>query len=416
MGKDEIIELSKVNPIYKKMSIESPQVLINMEILIENYFDLALNYHNPKRFILTYNNIIRNIFYFIDVSKKNPLSKNTWLKDAMANTFDKNREKIIMHKKIRNLATHEKLIVPDDNSIEFGVYRIIRSSECILKIGMGNNENKKVLNNYLYMPTERIFHKVLFLHDVLFIDNEHTSISECLGITRNWFADVSYQYNGENKKRHINLFIEISKLIDILVNTVGEYYANTLGKKYKPLLLCEQKGYNFINTVLEIDMYPELFKKWWGNTNIKPFNYSYLMEYEQNVRHNLRADLYSNVFNNIIKDKTKYKCLLKEYSEVNISFFQENQEKYEEYIRFLLFNHLSLKECYSSMLLVPKSNIFSLAMSLRKNIEYYIENIDSHFDEKDNKEINVGLKKLNSGIRELYKELIKIDENYKKRK
>jgi hypothetical protein len=291
MGQGEIIDLLKVNPIYKKMSTASPQVLINMEILIENYFDLALNYHNPKRFILTYNNIIRNIFYFIDVSKKYPLSKNIWLKDAMSNILDKNQENIIMHKKIRNMATHEKLIVPDDSSIEFGLYRIKSSSECILKIGMGNNDNRKVLNNYLYMPTEIIFHKILFLHDVLFMDNEHTSISECLGVTRNWFADITYQYNGENKKRHINLFIEISKLIDILTNTIGEYYANMLSEKYKPFLLYEHRGYNFINTVLEIDMYPELFKKWWGSTNIKPFNYSYLMEYEHNVKYNLKTNL-----------------------------------------------------------------------------------------------------------------------------
>ncbi|MFA8343264.1 MAG: hypothetical protein ACEPO8_09880 [Rhodothermaceae bacterium] len=408
------LELKSFSPLYQSMAEVAPQVLINLEILLDNFFDLGLKYHSPKNFVTVFNNFERSVYFFIESSKKGQLSHYSWLKNAINKIISEFPEIVTMHKEIRRKSTHISLLVPDDASIIFGLYRIKNNQECILKLGLGDvgEKRKTDLTQYLYSDTEKIFNEILFFHETFFIDNEHSSLGECLGVSRNWFADIEYKFNKNKRKKRINLYEEATKICQLLVSEVSIAFTQNFDAPYSQINLNSGLEFNFVNTVLEIDLYPELFKKQWENPELKPFNYKYLKNYELRNSLESRNNFYVNAYNNIIKNPTEYLDKLENYIKVNVDTF-ENQLEYNLFLEFLYFNHLNLKANFLNALTKSNSVIFGIAARLRKAIESYILNIDSNFQDIPPSKINSELSAIGAIVGELHKALVKYnDENY----
>lgn len=400
------LELVQNNPLFKKMGEVAPELLINLELTNDSFFELNLNYHFPKKFVLSFNNLERNLISLIETSKKSPLSEHKWLNLAIKSIEEEHGDDLSIHREIRRISTHYKFIVPDDSSIIFGLYRIISDSHLKLKLGMGDfDKSKKTdLEQYLYLDTESIFHKVLFFDELTLIDNNHISINECLGVTRNWYSDISYKHNEKKIKKRINLHKEISKIYEIIFNKIIKSFAQYFNIQHTELPFDNLYEYNFINTLLEVDIYPEMFKKWWSDEKLQPWNYKYLYDYIIKEKIDYRNNLYSHVYSSLINTKEQYLLTLKEYSEISLKSFT-GQKNYNQFLNFIYFNHLHFKNCFKNNQIVTEYNIFKNLLQLRKISESYVENIDKNITNFTEKEIESELKKITSIIKNLYHNL-----------
>ena len=405
--KKEIIyflEFPKQNSTLNEMFNDAVDIVMNLEILFKNFLSLQKSYHEPDNFLIECNNIIRNIVFLIEKSKKSK-SKYSWLYSFIKEFISNNQEEIILLKKIRDNSMHQELLV-SEGAIVSGLYRINSEVEYTLKLGMGDvNKKRKINLSYVYSRTEKIFQKLLFMHYYAMIDLEHSASGECLGITRFWIANIKFKdISGKTCNQEIDLFEIISNVTDKLVNGIIDSYSNFKKIKKSNIVIKIDSEYNFVNTLLEIDLYPKLLSKFWGYEVI-PNNWKYqidIIDYKN--RKTMDIAMY-NAYHHIPKKLDELLILIKRYCNIEIENF-ESQEDYDQFISFILLPHFFVKQ------FVNLKTIFTvdlkLLLELQDKAEIFISSVNEKFDEVSNDFKNKELNKLKLIIKKVYEQIQKL--------
>jgi len=284
-----MFELEKSSLFYEQMASEHPALVQNIEIVNENRTQLDVTYHEPKKFILEINNLLRSILFLVEYSVKN---SPDWLSSSIKSFREDSRHDYEILKYLRNVSAHQKLILPDESLVS-GLYRIKSQGNYLLKLGFGDHNNPgSYSRDFTLNNTENIFHDLLVFPSLAFMDLEHCALGECLGVTRKWFFKVKFR----TKKELFDETVDVHKLTSVfsgkLLDCICEAYAQenriTYSGSWEPESLEE---HNYINTLLEIDIYPSLFSKWWEG-KCAPLNYAVRATIDTARRHELE-DAYS---------------------------------------------------------------------------------------------------------------------------
>ena len=73
-----LLEFPKNDSVFKNMSVDALDILMNIEIIFKNFLNLQKCYHEPDNFLIECNNIIRNLVFLIEKGK-NSKTKYLWL-------------------------------------------------------------------------------------------------------------------------------------------------------------------------------------------------------------------------------------------------------------------------------------------------------------------------------------------------
>lgn len=232
-----ILSFPKNDAIFHEMMNECPEVLLNIELLFENKLAVDKHYHYPKNFIVSCNNILSNVIFFVEFAKK-AKSKYLWLYNGISELLEKQNEIYVMLKSLRNSAVHTKLIIPE-GAFTFGLYKSLNDSEYRYKIGLGDERVKNnVADSFLYMDTDELFHRFLSFHFLHFIDIDHSVLGECLGITRRWYYDTEYEYSGNKIRKTIDIYESINDFCDHIVNTTRKCFSDNFRLEYSKIQFC----------------------------------------------------------------------------------------------------------------------------------------------------------------------------------
>lgn len=394
----------KNSQLYSEMASKTIDVLLNIELLFKNKIRLDSVYHEPDNFILELNNLIRNTILLVEIAKKSS-TKYNWLY-LFIKTFLKNyNDDYVILKAIRNSSLHQEFLVTE-GTIEFGLYRIISPTEYRLKLGVGDFQLQGNIDPlYLFSPTISFFNKILFLHQYLFIDIEHSAVDECLGVTRRWLCKIDIRNNNNKAPVIVDIYEITSKFASALIYGISEAfkkeYSISDGKSY----FCHiPDKYNFINTILEIDLYPDFFTNQWGG-NRRPLNFSFSQDFYESIEFKARNDSYLKLINRLPKDPGKLLAILEYYSKITIEDFQ-NQEEYELYTSLITFPHLFIKAGLQG------KHIFDVDFTLIAKLQTigleYVQNIDMNFDTTSNEEKNEYINQMGSIIQKLFEGLVSV--------
>jgi len=380
--KSEIInmlEFPKSSSLFQSMSTEAPDILLNIEILFKNKLNLDRAYHEPDNFIIESNNIIRNLIFLTEVAKKN---KYQWLNDTIETFKEEYNTDYVKLKEFRRLASHTELII-SEGTFEFGLYKIMDNISYKLKIGMDNSTGKNKLQLHdVYKDTETIFHKLLMMHYLIFIDIKNRDKFECLGITRKWLAKIKLK-NGNNgsKTQVVDIYHLISNYCDKLINCIMHAYGKTNKIEHKEFRLHIASHYNYINTVLELDLYPTLFNKFWKGS-FEPLNWKYLVDFNIKKNIDIKRKAIERVYNEIPNSIDAYITLLNKYINVKIEDFG-SQDEYNSYMSFISLHHLYMNPLKSKKFIMKVN--FENIYALHNLAERYIQEIDLNFETVPNK-------------------------------
>ncbi|WP_266180841.1 hypothetical protein [Dyella humicola] len=264
-----MFELERESDFFRCMSCERALLVQNVEILFDNKLLLDASYHHPKDFILNLNNCLRSMLFFVESSTKNAPD---WLKTCVSVYREKNLDKYEMLKNLRDVSMHQALIFPKE-SLVMGLYRIKSQANYVLKIGIGDHGGPgEYAWDIAMMNSEDIFHQMLVFHSMTFMDLEHSALAECLGMTRKWFFKMHFK----NKRRTFDETIDVYNLFcdfaNGLLDEVCEAFAERKGIRNSIRFTASQSEHNHVNTILEIDLYPSLFKDWWEDEGMEPLN------------------------------------------------------------------------------------------------------------------------------------------------
>lgn len=379
----EISEFPRQNPLFMKMADADSEVEFYLEVLFNNKLELARYYHNPNMFFMMCNNSISVIETFINRGQKQK-GKNDWYYEGV-NKFERENKKYYrILRELRNKTMHFKMIIPE-NAISFGLYRIESNSSYIQKIGMGNDKHSNDLPAFrLAQRSEVLFHDLLQMHYLFFIDIEHSAFGECLGLTRRWYVNVAYKENNKTVNEKIDIYDFLSSCYQSVFNSVCLSFSQKIGIEYKQLTLYESSEYNFVNTLLEIDLYPSLFKTWWG-TSGEPLNWGSLLDYRNAIDINDRVKASEKVISLLPKTIDDYFVMLNKFKKVQIEDFI-SQDQYNLFIYFISLQHWFIKPLNIKQLM-EKFNI-DILYQLHSLATKYIHEIDMTFDKHPSNEIN----------------------------
>lgn len=339
-----MFDLAKSSLFFEWMDEEHPTLVQNIDIVHENKLSLDATYHQPKHFILSLNNLLRSLLFFVENSVKNSPS---WLKASVSSFRDLHRKDYEMLKHLRNVSAHQKLILPAE-SLVGGLFRIQSITNYKLKLGLGDHNKPGSYSADLALKnTADIFDDMLAFSSMAFMDLEHSAIGECLGITRQWFYNVNYKLDDENIHEVIDVYKATSNFSTSLLDHVCNSYAQVKGIPFENKFTIKRADHNNINTLLEIDLYPSLFSEWWEE-EIDPLNYGVIMDRHRG-RIQLATDEYYNwVYNHLTKDPAEYKTLLLTISSLEPdALFSE--EHVMEFHSFIKNNHWHFKRAFPNV-------------------------------------------------------------------
>ena len=338
-----MFELERKSVFFEKFSNEYPTIVQNIEIIYENKIQLDASYHHPKHFILFLNNLLRSLLFFIEYSLKNTPS---WLKYSVLEYKKENSSEYQILKYLRNISAHQKFILPEE-SIVTGLYRIHSIDKYQLKLGFGDfNKPRKHSLDLTLKNTEEIFHDVLVFESLAYMDLDHSSLGECLGVTRRWFYKVKFK----NKISSFNETIDVYKMACVfsseLLDKIIKAYENETDSISDIKLHYEKSEFNNINTLLEMDLYPSLFSHWWGDNNLSPLNFGVNMNRKKGEDNILQDKYHSEVYNGLSKNKKEYKLLLNKYKNMpDDEIFGKN---IGDFYSFISLNHWYYKKAFKN--------------------------------------------------------------------
>lgn len=391
------LDFPKKNKLYKHMADNAIDLLINLELLFKNKIRLDFSYHEPDDFILECNNLIRNAVFLVERNKK--ASEYPWLKKLIAQFLTTNSEDYAILKAVRNSSMHQQFMISKGLS-EFGIYKITSPTEYSLKVGMGDFSLQPAIHpSYLYASTTSFFHNILFLHEALFMDIEHSTLNECLGVTRRWVCNVQYKIDGLKKRKDVDIYETVSMFVSDLFLGITESYSKEFEVENESILpLHRPSRYNNINTLLEVDLYPDFFSLQWGG-NIKPFNPSCYRDYRLQDQYTRRNEGYLSLIESLPTSTNELKQLLNLYTTIAIEDFND-QEEYNRYVSFITLPHLFTKRFIS----LGSAAISTLYAIHQLGMEY-ARNVVVSFATTSNEKKNTYLREIGALIEKLIEEL-----------
>jgi hypothetical protein len=331
---------------FEGLAEEHPMLIQNIEIVFDNNMSLDDYYHKPKQFILHLNNTIRAITFFVEFSSKNTPS---WFKSCVEEFRINNSSDYEMIKRIRDISNHQALIFPKE-SIVAGLFRIRSSTDYLPKIGFGDFNNSSDYGWDMAMKnTQDIFHDLLTFHSITFMDLEHSEPGECLGLARRWF------YRIKHRKSKLDETVDVYKLVNDfsmkLLDHVCQSYATHIGLRYDFQFYKKLEEFNFINTLLEIDLYPTLFSRWWEG-EVKPMNWGVSVDKSKGELIQGLDSLYSEYYEKLCDSPESYKALLDKYTSLSFEdyFIKDN---FDEFQSFIHLNHWHYKKSFGGGLSTP---------------------------------------------------------------
>lgn len=336
-----MFDLAKSSFFFEKMEAEHPTVVQNIDVVNENMKSLDATYHRPKHFILSLNNLLRGLLFFMENSIKN---SPAWLNDAVSEFRNARRKEYEILKYLRNVSAHQKLIFPDE-SLVGGLFRIKSSKSYLLKLGLGDHNKPGSYSKDLALKnTEDIFYDMLTFSSIAFMDLEHSALGECLGITRRWFYKVNLKFDDQNIHEVIDVYAIASNFSSSLLDHVCSCYAIHKGVPcersfYRPLT-----EHNHINTLLEIDLYPSLFSKWWED-ECEPLNYGVRVAIHEGNRYVACDEYYSWIYQNLTPDAQSYRAALDRFSGLSPDAIAE-EANIGDFLSFVTVNHLHFKNAF----------------------------------------------------------------------
>lgn len=377
MNKDitEFLELKRMNPTLTSMDTDCRDILFNLEILFDNKLDLDAKYHEPKQFVTSLNNFARNIAFIIEKAKESK-SKYPWLYASVNRLIATHQREVQIVKKLRDNSVHQELLIPE-GAFSVGLFRITSGVEYKYKLGFGDKSDIRNLpGEYIFSSTSSIFMKLLQFHFLTFIDIEHSSLNECLSISRSWFIKAKFK---DHTNKQVSEVVDIYRLCVDLFDSILESFCNDYAV-FRGIPATSKKifidpEYNYINTYLEIDLYPDLFTKLWG-WPCKPLNWGELLDYVKADRTSRSRAKYLELYANIPKTKRKLLQALKRFRKFSIVNCK-NQRDYERFIEFILLPSWYFGPVKGIELL--QGEIPNLVYEISELGEKYLENHDLVF-------------------------------------
>jgi hypothetical protein len=313
----------------------------NIDVVNENRRSLDATYHQPKHFILGLNNLLRSLLFFIENSVKN---SPAWIHNAISAFRDSRRKEYEILKYLRNVSAHQKLIFPDE-SLVGGLFRIKSSKNYLLKLGLGDhNKPGSYAKDLALKNTEDIFDDMLTFSSIAFMDLDHSALGECLGITRRWYYKVNLKLDNEKIHEIIDVYAVASEFSSSLLDHVCSSYAIHKGVQYEHSFYQTLSEHNYINTLLEIDLYPSLFSKWWED-EIEPLNYGVRVARHEGRRHLACDEYYSWAYNNLTPDAHSYRVALDRFSSLSPDAIAE-ESNIGDFLSFVTVNHWHFKKAF----------------------------------------------------------------------
>ncbi len=338
-----MFELEKSSLFFEGMAESHPELVQNIEIVHENKVSLDISYHNPKKFILNLNNSIRSLLFFIEKAIKN---SPPWLNSCVKKYRQENPKEYQILKKLRDVSAHQSLVFPAE-SIITGLYRIKSSQDYLPKIGMGDmNAPGKYSWDLAMKNTDEIFHDLLVLHSLVFMDLEHSEPGECLGITRKWFFHVKFKNKATEYDETVDIYDLICVFSHGLLDVVCLSYAKEVGIQFTTPFSNKMKEFNCINTLLELDLYPSLFTKWWEG-NVEPMNFGIRVKKHQGDAITAYDSIHNECYSKLCDNPEAYKKLLVKYRDMDPSDYCD-ESNISEFYSFIYFNHWHYKNSFDA--------------------------------------------------------------------
>ncbi len=346
-----MFELEKSSPFFERMSADHPEIVQNIEIVHENCTMMDVAYHRPKTFILALNNLLRSLLFFVEFAVKN---SPAWLADAVnAQRNHRLREHEIL-KHLRNVSAHQRLVFPDESLVS-GLFRVRSDGTYTLKLGQGDHRKPgKYSLDLTLRNTVDIFHDLLVFDSLVFMDLEHCAIGECLGITRRWFFSVKFKNQTERFDEVVDVYQLISDYAGELLDRVCEAYAAHVGMKSDYSFSRRLGEHNFINTLLEVDLYPQLFSEWWGE-EVQPLNCGVFVERYEGDVHSAREQFHGRSFQHLCADASAYRGMLERIVATSLDELLARDDA-GDVISFIQLNHWHFKRSFGHVFDVKHIN------------------------------------------------------------
>jgi len=363
-----MFELERRWRIFKLMAAKNPMLAQNIEILFQNRTLLDGAYHYPKEFILHLNNCFRATLSFVESSVKN---SEPWLKECVSKFRDEHLDEYEILKHLRDVSMHQALVFPAE-SLVAGLYRIRSSKEYVLKLGLGDHGGPAAYSWDIAMSnSDEMFHSMLAFHSMMFVDLEHSCIGECLGLTRKWFFSVKFKNKRKAFDQVVDIYSLVCEFIEGLIDNACENFALSMGVENDASFKQERSDYNFVNTLLEVDLYPSLFEEWWGD-EMHVLNYG--------VRyHRFMGDVYKNMdlvhkecYSTLSASPEAYLACLDKYAEMSDEEML-NGDGTNDVFSFIHLNHWHAKNCFPHALKDSAIDVLDVAKLQRLGRNYLNE-------------------------------------------
>lgn len=337
-----MFDLQKSSLFFEQMGAAHPTLVQNIEIVHENKLLLDAAYHVPKRFILHLNNLLRSLLFFIENSIKN---SPVWLHDAVTSFKNAHEDQFEKLRYLRNVSAHQKLVFPDE-SIVVGLFRLRSSGSYVLKLGFGDhNKPGKYAWDLALKNTDEIFHDMLAFSSITFMDLEHSSLGECLGITRRWYFKVKFKSNSRSYNEVLDVYDLCSTFSAALLDHVCNAYAAHKSIKFDGTFSVGLAEHNHINTLLELDLYPTLFSEWWED-KCNAMNFGVRSALHDGAIAQSSDEFHTWVFANLSPDIATYKKSLERFATLEPKDIFE-KDTFGEFLSFITVNHWHFKRAFN---------------------------------------------------------------------
>lgn len=338
-----MFELQRSSLFFEHLAAAHPTIVQNIEIVHENQISLDASYHRPKHFILGLNNLLRSLLFFIELSNKN---SPDWLKDEVSSFLEERQDDYQKLRYLRNVSAHQKLVLPEESLVS-GLYRIRSNGNYTLKLGFGDhNKPGKYAWDLALKDTSDIFHDMLSFASITFMDLEHSALGECLGITRRWFFKVKFKTEQKRYDEEVDVYSLVSTFSSSLLDCVCKAYESYSEVKLDHSFSKQLGDHNFINTLLEVDLFPSLFTQWWEG-ECRPLNFGVRSESYEGQRHNSNDQLHSWIYENLTPNAEAYRAALEQFSASEPSSIFE-QDNFGQFLSFVLTNHWHYKKAFGA--------------------------------------------------------------------
>lgn len=336
-----MFDLHRSSRFFETMAASHPTIVQDIEIVHENRISLDENYHQPKHFILSLNNLLRSLLFFVEASNKN---SPQWLKDAVSTFLAARGDDYQKLRYVRNVSAHQKLIVPEE-SLVTGLYRVRSEREYKLKLGFGDHGKPgKYAWDLAQKDTVEIFHGMLVFSSMTFIDLEHSALGECLGITRRWFFKVHFKIDSQKFNEVVDVYSLTSDFSAALLDHVCIAYATHIDVQFTDSFQVKVEEHNFVNTILEIDLFPSLFSQWWED-EIVPLNFGIRRRRNDGRRYEAQDHFLKWVYENLTADASAYRDALERLEAMDPQVILQG-ENFDQFCSLILVNHWHHKRAF----------------------------------------------------------------------